>query len=226
MSPSTTAKDAERGVVWLALVCHLKWSRSGGNRGGGDHVQQAGVRVKRFAPKSSGKASAVQHGNNVLLERAIAAFRNAALLQHALHSVLATNAGLCKVCVPDVANVLAALVVVQTLDRHAVLEFDEGLERLERFEHVRLVLEQISPPIAQPVVNEGDPVAISQGRGDRNHVHIRVNALQQAHCAVRSLLGEGVGVVFANDARLAVQKQRGVVVNDKAVSDVALDCLL
>jgi hypothetical protein len=33
-------------------------------------------------------------------------------------------------------------------------------------------------------------------------------------------------VVFADDARLTMQKQRGVVVNDKAVSDVALDRLL
>jgi hypothetical protein len=50
-----------------------------------------------------------------------------------------------------------------------------------------------------------------------------VNALQEARCAVRSLLGEGIGVVFADDARLTVQKQRNVVVDDKAVSDVALD---
>jgi hypothetical protein len=76
-----------------------------------------------------------------------------------------------------VADVLAALVVVQTLDGHSVLEFDEGLERLERFENVRLALEQIDPPIMRPVVDEGDPVPIAGRRGHRNHVHIGVNAL-------------------------------------------------
>jgi hypothetical protein len=162
----------------------------------------------------------------VLLQRAIAVFCYATLLQHALRGVLATNASLCKVQVPDVANVLAALVVVQTLDRHAVLEFDEGLERLERFENVRLAFEQVDPPITRPVVNESDPVPVAGGRGHGNHVHVGVNALQQVCCTVQSLLGEGVGVVFANDARLTVQKQRGVVVDNKAVSDVALDCLL
>jgi hypothetical protein len=53
-----------------------------------------------------------------------------------------------------------------------------------------------------------------------------VNALQQARCAVRSLLGERVGVVFADNAWLTVQKQRGIIVDDKAVSNAALDCLL
>jgi hypothetical protein len=72
----------------------------------------------------------------MLLQRAIATFRNATLLQHALHGVLATNASLCKVRVPDVANVLAALVVVQTLRGHAVLEFDKGLERLKRLKNI------------------------------------------------------------------------------------------
>jgi hypothetical protein len=57
-------------------------------------------------------------------------------------------------------------------------------------------------------------------------VHVGVNALQQARCVVQSLLGEGVSVVFADDARLTVQKQRGVVINNKAVSNVALDHLL
>jgi hypothetical protein len=102
----------------------------------GDHVEQAGVCVKRFAPESSGEVTPIQHGDNMLLQCAIAAFHNAALLQHALYGGLAANAGLCKVRVSDVANVLAALVVVQTLDRHTVLEFNKGLECLERFENV------------------------------------------------------------------------------------------
>jgi hypothetical protein len=147
-------------------------------------------------------------------------------LQPTLHGVFAANASLCKVRVPDVANVLAALVIVQTLNGHAVLEFNKGLGRLERFENVRLALEQIDPPITRPVVNEGDPVPIAGQREHRNHVHIGVNALQQAHRAVQSLFGEGVGVVLADDARLTVQKRRGVVINNKAVGNVALDCLL
>jgi hypothetical protein len=161
MGPSMAAEDTEHGVVRLALVCHLKRSCASGNRGRGDHVEQAGVRVERLAPESCGEASAIQHSNNVLLQHAIVVFRNAALLQHALHGVLATNAGLCKVCVPDVADVLAALVVVQTLDRHAILESDKGLEHLEHLENIQLVLEQVDPPITQPVVGEGDSVVVA-----------------------------------------------------------------
>jgi hypothetical protein len=88
------------------------------------------------------------------------------------------------------------------------------------------VFEQVDPPITRPVINEGDSVVVAGQCEHGNHVHVGVNALQQVRCAVQSLLGEGVGVVFANNTRLTVQQKRGVVVNDKAVRDVALDCLL
>jgi hypothetical protein len=75
----------------------------------------------------------------------------------------------------------------------------------------------------QPVANKGDPVTVARQCGNRNHVHVGVNALQEPCCAVQSLLWEGVGVVFANNTQLTVQQKRGIVV---AVSNVALDHLL
>jgi hypothetical protein len=56
---------------------------------------------------------AIQHGNNMFLKRAIAALCDAALLQHAFHCVFVLDAMFSKEGVPQVANVLAALVVVQ-----------------------------------------------------------------------------------------------------------------
>jgi hypothetical protein len=68
---------------------------------------------------------------------------NATLLQHALNSVLASNASLSKECVPEVANVLAAFVVVQALNEHAKLELNECLEHLESLKHVALALQEV-----------------------------------------------------------------------------------
>jgi hypothetical protein len=86
---------------------------------------------------------------------------NAALLQHALNGVLASNASLSKECIPEVANVLAAFVIVQALDQRAKLELDKCLEHLESLKHAALALQEVDPSVAQPVVDERYPVAIA-----------------------------------------------------------------
>jgi hypothetical protein len=97
----------------------------------------------------------------VFLQHAITAFGNIALLRHALDSVLASNAGLSKECIPEAANVLAALVIVQALDECTKLELNEHLESLESLKDIALALQEVDPSIAQPVVNECHPVAIA-----------------------------------------------------------------
>jgi hypothetical protein len=84
-----------------------------------------------------------------------------------------------------VADVLATLVVVQACDLGPELELDMGLERLESFEGVALLLEQPDPAILLPVVNEHDPVAIARRCGHRDFVQIGVDVLKQACCTMQ-----------------------------------------
>jgi hypothetical protein len=60
----------------------------------------------------------------MFFQRAISTLCNAALLQHAFHRVFALDAVFSKERIPQVANVLSALVVVQALDECAKLELD------------------------------------------------------------------------------------------------------
>jgi hypothetical protein len=183
----------------------------------GRHVEQTTVRVERLAPEASRQACAVEHGDNVFLQRATLALCNAALLRHAFHCVFAPDAVFSKERVPQVANVLAALVVVQASDLGPKLELDKGLESLERFKGVALFLEQPDPAITQPVVDERDPVVIAGRRGHGDLVQIGVDVLKQASRAMQHFGREWIAVMLAHNAGLAVKRQRCVAVDEQAV---------
>jgi hypothetical protein len=221
MGPCATAKDAQCRVVGLALVRHLvrrcvRWDCRQGR-----HVEQTTLRVERLAPEASGQACAVEHGDNVFLERAIAAFCNATLLQHAFHCVFALDAVFSKERVPQVANVLAALVVVQASDLDPKLQLNKGLEHLECFKGVALFLEQPDPAVLRPVVDKRDPVPIAGHCGHGDFVQIGVDSLEQACCTMRCFGREQIAVMLAHNAGLAVKQQRRVAVNEQTVGQLA-----
>jgi hypothetical protein len=162
----------------------------------------------------------------VLLECAVLALSNAILLQQAHDGVLTPNAVFCKGLVPDMPNVLPTLILMEAENGEVVLFLDHGLERLKRLKCVRLVLQEVDPPVAQPAVDECRPVAIARRGRSGYHVQIGVDARKHARSTVGRLCREGIGVVFPNNTRLAVNKKRRVAVEVQPGRKLAFDDLL
>jgi hypothetical protein len=210
--PSMAAKDTKRQVVGFALICHLVWRGVSGDGSQQAHVEQPRVVQERLAPEADRQASVVEHHHDVLLECAVLALSNAVLLRQASDGVFAPNAVFCKELVPDVANVLSAFVLVEAEDEEIVLFLDHGFECLKHLECVQLVLQEVDPPVARPVIDEHHPVAIARCSCSGHHVQIGVDALKHARSAVGCLGRKGIGVVFPNNTWLTVNKKRRVAV--------------
>jgi hypothetical protein len=86
---------------------------------------------------------------------------------------------------------------------------------------VTLLLEQPDPAILQPVIDEGDPVAIARRHGHGHLVHIRVDALEQVCCTMQGFGRKGIVVVLANNAGLAMQQQWHVAVHEQTNGQLA-----
>jgi hypothetical protein len=217
MGPGATAKNPKRRIVQLAFVHHLVRHGFQQDCRGQGHVEEMRIVIKRLAPEVNRQARAIQHGNDMLFQHAVLALSNAPLLQHALNSVLMLNAALGEVSVPNLANVFAALVIVQAPNLGIVPKLDIHLERFKHFKDITFLLQQPDPAIPQPVINEGDPVSKAQDGGNGHHVHIQVDTLKDAHGAVQSFGRKWVAVVLANNAQLAMQRQWRVAIDAKAV---------